>query len=813
MYRLATSIFPLVLLIGNIFPINPSVFLTWLEFYRSDTPDKVFVHTDKSVYSLEDTIWSKVYLVNGINHTVSSESKIINVELINPDGVQVYSQKVYIDNIGAPLDITVPRDWKGGTYLLRAYTNYNLNSEEDYIFKKEITLVQLSELSDELNKGKPNSTVPKSFSIDSLSLKFYPESGSLIQNIECRVAVKIGLASKDNSQLKGWIEDDNGKKITEFKIHQFGYGSFYIKPDYDVDYKAIINVNGEQKSFNLPKIEESGYSIKSDQRFSDLKIHIQSTYPSLEGLTLVGHIRGEPFLDHRFEEENDGLLKINTSEIPSGVAHLTLFNEELEPLCERLIFINNIENNISISTAKKDYSKREKVDLVVSNSTLKKYDASIAVVNDNDLLVSDNGDDFRSWLLLNSDLRGKIENVQYYFSDNKDYKRQYLLDLVMMTHGWRRFVWKEIQDSDQRKGNKFGREEGIYINGKTTRKLNKNASLRSNVLLTFMDNNFNEIEQITDDEGNFRFGPFISYDTLQAFIQARKFNDKKKGKLEGNRNLNISLFDSKSNEGNFKWNSTKKYNQRENSNWSEYLSSNTLLQSIKDDAFSLSVQMEELLIVGKRKTLEDEVDEIQKNSSIYTSPSNRVINSDNRFNQSIYDLLRNVPGVQVLQNPRGQTVTIRGGGQPRTPLFLLNGTTISEDTAREIDPNTIKFIDVLKGGQAGAFGGRGGNGVIAIYSGSNSTKVRTRKPGIVDFDFNGLYRGREFYSPDYSKSYAVYSPDLRSTLYWKSDVLLSEGENIFSFYTGDGTGSYTVSIQGISDHGEVITENVTFTVE
>lgn len=146
-------------------------------------------------------------------------------------------------------------------------------------------------------------------------------------------------------------------------------------------------------------------------------------------------------------------------------------------------------------------------------------------------------------------------------------------------------------------------------------------------------------------------------------------------------------------------------------------------------------------------------------------------------------------------------------------LYLLNGTTIPEETVRELDPNSVNFIDVLKGGQAAIFGGRGATGIIAIYTEMTSSKVRARKPGIVDFDFNGLYRGREFYATDYSKSHEVYSPDLRSTLYWNSDFEIKNGANKLSFYTADGSGAYTVSLQGISETGDIISEKKTFLVK
>ena len=48
-------------------------------------------------------------------------------------------------------------------------------------------------------------------------------------------------------------------------------------------------------------------------------------------------------------------------------------------------------------------------------------------------------------------------------------------------------------------------------------------------------------------------------------------------------------------------------------------------------------------------------------------------------------------------------------------------------------------------------------------------------------------------------------PDLRSTIFWKPDLILSEdGAVSFDFYTSDFPTTYSVVIEGISDDGIII---------
>src|SRR5690606_41106983 len=58
-----------------------------LESYvNNSTPEKVYLRTDRDFYRSGDTIWFKAYLVNGIMHMPSDKSKIVYVELLDPNG-------------------------------------------------------------------------------------------------------------------------------------------------------------------------------------------------------------------------------------------------------------------------------------------------------------------------------------------------------------------------------------------------------------------------------------------------------------------------------------------------------------------------------------------------------------------------------------------------------------------------------------------------------------------------------------------------------------------------------------------------------
>ena len=65
----------------------------------------------------------------------------------------------------------------------------------------------------------------------------------------------------------------------------------------------------------------------------------------------------------------------------------------------------------------------------------------------------------------------------------------------------------------------------------------------------------------------------------------------------------------------------------------------------------------------------------------------------------------------------------------------------------------------------------------------------------------------EFYSPKYDTQEKIddSKPDLRTTIYWKPNVMTdNEGNAKLDFYTADDSGTYSVVIEGVSEDGKLI---------
>ena len=103
-----------------------------------------------------------------------------------------------------------------------------------------------------------------------------------------------------------------------------------------------------------------------------------------------------------------------------------------------------------------------------------------------------------------------------------------------------------------------------------------------------------------------------------------------------------------------------------------------------------------------------------KSTKIHNDNTNQISGETVQIN-SIYDYLRGrVSGVNVGSD---NVITIRGYNSLKgntTPLFILNGSQISQDIFGRIIPTEIKRITVLKGSETAVYGIRGANGVIVV---------------------------------------------------------------------------------------------------
>ena len=167
-----------------------------------------------------------------------------------------------------------------------------------------------------------------------------------------------------------------------------------------------------------------------------------------------------------------------------------------------------------------------------------------------------------------------------------------------------------------------------------------------------------------------------------------------------------------------------------------------------------------------------------------------------------------VPGVSVSESPDGSvSIRVRGGSSSlagsTNPLILVDGVPFdSPNDLRGLSREMVDHIEVVTRAVP-QFGSRGTNGLIAIYTkgGAYSTKSNSEK-NYLSQKIPGYNSPRRFFSPDYSALTQEKSPDFRTTIFWKPDVVTgSDGKASVFFYAADIETRYRIIVEGITDKG------------
>ncbi|MCC9168959.1 TonB-dependent receptor [Pontibacter harenae] len=130
-----------------------------LEVFYSNYPQgKIYIHQDKPLYSIGETIWFKTYLTLSPKTPIDTLNKIVYVDLISPKNKILFNRRLEATGGTANGDIYLPDTLAEGTYQLRAYTNWMRNFSPDYFFSREINITKPDR--DDLKAGISFNTHP-----------------------------------------------------------------------------------------------------------------------------------------------------------------------------------------------------------------------------------------------------------------------------------------------------------------------------------------------------------------------------------------------------------------------------------------------------------------------------------------------------------------------------------------------------------------------------------------------------------------------------------------------------------------------------
>lgn len=756
-------------------------------------------------------------------------NKTITVGTTNPG--QIVSSISFKNNITdkqAKVNITVAYKDQDGAPYVNKKVSWKVVNDEDNISKGKGETDANGKLEISFSTDKPASlnsanvvtdieiseknSVSKAFPFQvttpQIDFQIFPEGGFLINGVRSRVAFKAVKPNGLGIEAKGTIVDNTGATVADFTSQHLGMGVFAILPEEGKTYKANLTfADGTKASFDLPDARIEGINMSVNNNNPDT-LNIKITTNDLffkknqnKAFYVIAQSNGVICYAAQTVLKNTVYgASIPKNKFPTGIVQVTVFSSKGSPLSERIAFIQHHDQlNLSIHSDKPSYHHKGKVNMAVSaknKAVPVEGSFSVAVINESVVPFNEDAETtILSHLLLTSDLRGFIENPNYYFI-HKDDKAVADLDVLMLTQGYRRFSYRNIV-TDRIPRLTFLPEQGIDISG-TLRTNTGMPVAKGNIRLFIPDKSFST-QTVTDMSGNFRFTNIILADSSTVTINGRD-------NTNGN-NLVVTLDPA------IIAPTTQYINPV-----GEVINIDSTLRPYLDNTKKQDLSRPHVIqeVVIKSTVVEKKPSHLDYSSlqGLAMDPDHTIPGTMFKgcpvFSQCISSAAL---GLTYENNNLYLTRDYASG--TRTPVAVyVDGAPVDLSYLDNINSDNVESAEVFySDGFSSINRTTGTKGVLEVNlkkkpKGEKISKEQLMdmlpKPNVVTFSPGGYSPMRIFYSPKYGNPESAKVTDLRSTIYWNPTIITDKNGNAtFEFYNSDGTGTYKAIIEGIDKDGNL----------
>ena len=473
-------------------------------FSQAFPQERVYVHFDNTSYYKGEQMWYKAYVVRDDNLHRTNLSRILYVELLNPIGYPVETQKLLIQDGQAHGSFELKDTLNAGFYEVRAYTTWMLNfttgdahgwhrlytnsAKRRYgerfqrylqgnagIFSRVFPVYEKVDSGryacrrmPRQNKATATMVTPDK---DKLFIDFYPEGGNMVRDVPTRVAFQAHNTDGRTLNVAGALMR-RGDSIGYFKTDYAGRGVFVVTPD-SLDAEDVsdglqlkLTYHGRNYKFSLPKPKKRGYTLNaypSEKRLRTIVARNAQTKGQQLGLSVTS--RGKTLYYDMIDlrQVKQASIVLDNETLQTGVNVVTLFTADGKVLAQRQVFVNNHDHDgyqlksLTPGTAPQaeapELEPYGKIALDYQLVDAKgrpvhaAHDFSIAVTDRESREETYDDATALSYLLLGSEVKGFIPHPAYYFEAD-DVEHRHALDLLLMVQGWTRYDYEQMMGDD-----------------------------------------------------------------------------------------------------------------------------------------------------------------------------------------------------------------------------------------------------------------------------------------------------------------------------------------------------------------------------
>ena len=711
-------------------------------------------------------------------------------------------------------------NWKGGTdsILINPKKNKpNINVQHKVPIDIPIINYRLETKNEEFTK---------SIVLDNQygSLQFFPEGGSLIEGLKSVVGFKYLDYRGKGAEIIGRIVDENNTQVAEFKSNALGMGKVILTPRAKKTYYgALTTKSGNTFKYELPQAKKMGQVLSLIHKGSDKELRIRNKDKNKDSVFIKLFHRGKNLfiLKGRFR---NGMFSFSfqAKDLPHGIIGLTVFDKNYRPVAERHFFNELKEENMSIKveTDRDWYSLRDSVQVsIATTQNGKPVPASVSVMAiDSTYFYGTNleRNTIVSYFLLQSDLKGKVENPSYYFENDKNLVE---LDYLMLTQGWTNYKYEE-----KSKPKPFKAEKGLQVKGTVTNISKGSKSgiptdkqYELNILL--MGEPIEAYTLDTDSRGHFKFMLNDSFGIGRKFVIQPTDASNKSGDLK----ININEYEIPD----------ISYEMEKVIAPVDSIIEKKMIQKIEEDIrldpllLPNTIALDEVEVSDYRITPErSEMVELHGIPDVVID-NEELIKKQKKWTRGLYRwLLFNYPkDIKVTRTRSGtgfELAYVYGAGWT---YVVIDGIPVHErdyGLIGNIPVSAVKSAEIIRNtNTANTYHNQVFDcapicppppfpAILAIYTylgeGLSGAFPKTKRTNLINDTAPQYSPIREYYVPEYHDPEKIdwSIPDRRTMLFWKPNIITNKnGQAKTTFFNSDITGKMVLICEGITPNGKV----------
>lgn len=757
-------------------PALDSILGKFNDYRTSSTTEKIYAHIDQQLCLTGETMWFKLYLVNSSSHKPSDLSKVAYVELIDNVNHAVLQTKIAMkDGVGSG-SLFIPASLASGHYTFRAYTAWMKNFPATFFFHRQITVIN------PFRRLDPEKKAPAAKPV----VHFYPEGGTLINGVPTRIAYRI-VSPSDSLHLMS-IRVVSSDTLTS-RSDRYGMGSFTLRSDASLPAVAwLVDESGKTQPLKLPASQDAGFSLHaqdSTDQWLTLKIRKVNIQNELSHVYILVHARNMVSFA-RVQRLRGGQARVTVPKatLAEGISHITVFDAEMRPVCERLYFMP-VQRLLTISSAltQREYGVRRKVtlDLEARRDGVAASLANLSVTVYRRDTLRHNESHILNSIWLDSDLDDVPPFPADFLTSSTPEKRE-VLDHLMLTHGWRRFTWTDVTAGKKPVISFMPELRGHIIRGK-----------------------------LLGDDGNPQAGKLTYLSAPGTNIQVYGSYSGRNGDVQyemkdfsGSRRIAVQT--------NLSKDSTSKVtilspfsDQFAPRASAPFSLSPSVAATLSDRTFAMQVQD----IYYQNKGTQTRSVAVDTTAFYGKADATYYLDDYTRFPVMEEIMREYVPGVLVRKRRDGfhfiNLDVVNKSVFTEDPFILLDGLPLFDaDKIMNYDPLKVKKLEVIT--RRYYMGVLSLPGIVSYTTYGGDLAGFNIDPHCVVLDYEGLQLQREYYTPRYENSKQRESrlPDQRDRLFWAPFVITGrDGKQRLEFYTSDITGSYEVLVEGLHPSGAI----------